>query len=42
MSAYWGAVEAQGRGTLHIHMLLWVRGTPDMDVFRKRMSEDIE
>ncbi|KDR72120.1 hypothetical protein GALMADRAFT_24825, partial [Galerina marginata CBS 339.88] len=24
--AYYGAVEAQGKGTLHVHMLVWLRG----------------
>ena len=30
-SAYYGTVEQQGRLTLHLHMLLWIRGclTPD-------------
>jgi hypothetical protein len=25
---YYGMVEAQGRGTLHCHMLLWIKGNP--------------
>ena len=25
-SAYYGAVEQQGRLTLHMHLLLWIRG----------------
>ena len=29
--AYFGVVEAQGRGTLHLHMLMWLAGTPDCD-----------
>ena len=28
VSAYFGIVEAQGRGSLHIHMLLWLEHTP--------------
>ena len=28
VSAYIGAVEAQGRGTLHLHMVLWLIGAP--------------
>lgn len=27
ISAYVGSVEAQGRGTLHLHMLLWLSGS---------------
>jgi hypothetical protein len=26
--AYYGMVEAQGRGTLHCHMLVWIAGNP--------------
>lgn len=26
--AYIGTIEAQGRGTLHLHMLLWLSGSP--------------
>ncbi|KAF5331245.1 hypothetical protein D9611_013149 [Ephemerocybe angulata] len=29
LRAYIGSVEAQGRGTLHVHMLLWMVDTPD-------------
>ena len=25
---YYGMVEAQGQGTFHYHMLLWVKGNP--------------
>lgn len=28
VEAYVGTVEAQGRGTLHLHMLLWLKGAP--------------
>ena len=28
LSAYFGVVEAQGRGSLHVHMLLWLQNTP--------------
>ena len=29
VATYFGVVEAQGRGTLHLHMLMWLAGTPD-------------
>jgi hypothetical protein len=35
VSAYFGTVESQGRGTLHLHMLLWLVGNPSPD----RMKE---
>lgn len=28
ISAYFGTVESQGRGSLHLHMLLWLKGAP--------------
>ena len=31
VSAYFGTVESQGRGTLHLHPLLWLDGAPSAD-----------
>lgn len=31
LSAYFGVVEAQGRGTLHLHMFLWLEDSPSSD-----------
>jgi len=31
VSAYFGIVKAQGQGSLHVHMLLWLQGTPDIE-----------
>lgn len=31
VSAYFGAVEAQNRGTLHLHLLVWLYDTPNPD-----------
>lgn len=36
--AYYGMVEAQGRGTLHLHMLIWIKGNPSPQELRDRMS----
>ncbi|EIM87295.1 uncharacterized protein STEHIDRAFT_56488, partial [Stereum hirsutum FP-91666 SS1] len=38
--AYFGTVEAQGRGTLHCHMLIWLKGNPNPQALRDRMAED--
>lgn len=47
VEAYIGTVEAQGQGTLHLHMLLWLRGAPtatrmkdllQSDAFQQRMA----
>ncbi|PPQ97075.1 hypothetical protein CVT26_001258 [Gymnopilus dilepis] len=35
--AYFGAVEAQGKGTLHIHMLIWLRGHPSPEILREQL-----
>jgi len=34
---YYAMVEAQGRGTLHTHMLLWIEGNPNPERLRRRM-----
>ena len=31
VSGYFGMVEAQGRGSLHVHMLLWLKHAPNAD-----------
>ena len=33
--AYYGMVEAQGRGTLHCHMLIWLEGNPSRSEERR-------
>ncbi|KIN92946.1 hypothetical protein M404DRAFT_172201, partial [Pisolithus tinctorius Marx 270] len=40
-SGYYGMVEAQGRGTLHCHMLLWIDGHPNPEWCRKSPSSCI-
>jgi hypothetical protein len=32
VQAYFGLVESQGRGTLHLHLILWLANTPRSDV----------
>ena len=38
-SAYYGTVEQQGRLTLHLHMLLWIRGCLSPQEIRKRILD---
>lgn len=38
--AYYAMVEAQGRGTLHMHMLLWIEGNPNPKRLRRMMNAD--
>ena len=40
--AYYAMVEAQGRGTLHTHMLLWIEGNPNPERLRRMMHADAE
>lgn len=51
VSAYIGTVEAQGRGTLHLHMMVWLEGSMTEDAvkdalrsetFRNRIKKFIE
>ncbi|KAJ7699720.1 hypothetical protein B0H16DRAFT_1349051, partial [Mycena metata] len=41
-SAYYGMVEAQGRGTLHCHMLVWIQGNPTPQALRDHMKSSPE
>jgi hypothetical protein len=36
VDAYYGCVEAQGRGTLHCHMLVWVKGGLNPNEIKRR------
>ena len=38
-SAYYGTVEQQGRLTLHIHLLLWIKGCLTPDEIRNRIID---
>lgn len=40
VEAYVGTVEAQGRGTLHLHMLLWLRGAPTPAEMKKLLQTE--
>ena len=31
VSAYFGMVESQGRGTLHLHLIVWLKDAPNSD-----------
>jgi hypothetical protein len=37
---YYGMVEAQGRGTLHCYMLIWLKGNPGPQELRDRMANE--
>lgn len=36
-TAYYATVEAQGRGTLHTHMVVWLEGSPNPQELRDRL-----
>ena len=38
--AYYGMVEAQGRGTLHCHILIWLKGSLSPQDLRDKMASD--
>ena len=42
VKGYYGCVEAQGRGTLHCHMLIWVEGGLNPNEIRERVLKDDE
>ena len=42
VKAHYGCVEAQGRGSLHCHMLVWVEGALNPNEIRERVIQDPE
>lgn len=40
VQGYFGTVEAQGRGALHVHMLLWIRGSPPAAEMKELFKSD--
>ncbi|KIM23130.1 hypothetical protein M408DRAFT_77987 [Serendipita vermifera MAFF 305830] len=40
-NAYYGVVEAQGKGTLHCHFLIWIEGHYSPQKLRDTMAEDL-
>ena len=42
VKGYYGCVEAQGRGTLHCHMLIWIEGALNPNEIRDRVLDDKE
>jgi len=40
VKAYYGCVEAQGRGTLHCHMVIWIEGGLNPDEIKDRVLKD--
>ena len=40
VKGYYGCVEAQGRGSLHCHMLIWVEGTLNLNDLKERVLND--
>lgn len=39
VNGYFGVVEAQGRGSLHIHMLLWLKNAPNADEMMELLTQ---
>lgn len=40
VTGYYGVVEAQGRGSLHLHMLLWLENAPSADTMQVLLSQE--
>lgn len=39
ISAYFGVMEAQGRGTLHLHLVVWLEGAPTTEEMKTLLQE---
>ena len=42
LQAAFGTVECQGRGSLHIHLLVWLAGVPSSKELMRRIEEAVE
>ncbi len=40
VQAYIGTVEAQGRGTLHLHMLIWLKDAPTASLMQAALKDE--
>lgn len=40
VAAYFGTVETQGRGSLHLHMLVWLKNTPSSTELQSLLRSD--
>lgn len=40
VSAYFGTVESQNRGSLHLHMLIWLKDAPTADEMREMLKSE--
>jgi len=40
LKAYYGIIETQGRGSLHIHMLIWLDEAPPNEIFANALLHD--
>ena len=41
LSGYFGVVEAQGRGSLHVHMLLWLANALNIEEMHEKLQEEV-
>ncbi|KAL0563379.1 hypothetical protein V5O48_018689, partial [Marasmius crinis-equi] len=41
VKGYYGCVEAQARGSLHCHMLIWVEGSLNPNELRSKLDQDV-
>lgn len=40
VEAYFGVVEAQGRGTLHLHMMVWLKDAPTAEEMERFLKDE--
>lgn len=40
VNGYFGVVEAQGRGSLHVHLLVWLKNAPNAEEMLELLAQD--
>jgi hypothetical protein len=41
VNGYFGVVEVQGRGSLHVHMLIWLKHAPNVDEMLELLNQSV-
>lgn len=41
VNGYFGVIEAQGRGSLHVHMLIWLKHAPDANEMLELLTQTV-
>lgn len=41
VNGYFGVIEAQGRGSLHVHLLIWLKNAPNAEEMLELLTQPV-